>query len=170
MSAAKLHVVSPEPLADSLRSGSLNRALTDLAGLANLGFVVQGPRSDDEASTPATDGPHQVPIRYRGSAAGRIVCDPAGEESKTARAAAAVSSLLEHMLDREMAVGDLAEALITGYEELNLLYTLLPTIATKVDPTEVGNALVGEAAKILGCRRVSLSALGATGPRRPWRT
>ncbi|MCH7910089.1 MAG: HD domain-containing protein [Candidatus Hydrogenedentes bacterium] len=75
----------------------------------------------------------------------------------------AMSSLVSHLLEREEAVSDLAEALMTGYEELNLLYNLLPNIATHVDAAEIGQVLVEETARTLRCRRVSLMVLDDTG-------
>jgi HD-GYP domain-containing protein (c-di-GMP phosphodiesterase class II) len=159
MPTAKLHLVSPEPLADYLRSGRLSQALKDLAGLADLELAVAHPEELTGGVAEPSGAQHATPIHYRGTPAGRIVADQAADQARSAQATDAMSTLLEHLLDREMAVGDLADALMTGYEELNLLYKFLPTIATKVHPTDVGNALVAEAAGILGCRRVSLMVL-----------
>ena len=78
----------------------------------------------------------------------------AGEHAPCA--ARALATVAEHMLEREIAIADLAQALMTGYEELNLLYALLPNIATRVDPREIGDVLVAETARTLHCRRVSL--------------
>jgi HD-GYP domain-containing protein (c-di-GMP phosphodiesterase class II) len=159
MPAAKLHVESPEPLADYLLSGRLSQALKELAGLADMELVIGPPVQPDGGTAVTRQPPHASQIRYRGNPAGRVMAEEGADQARSAQATDAMSSLLEHFLDREMAVGDLADALMTGYEELNLLYKFLPTIATKVHPTDVGNALVDEAAKILGCRRVSLMVL-----------
>jgi HD-GYP domain-containing protein (c-di-GMP phosphodiesterase class II) len=137
----------------------VGQALTELAALADLELALEGPGPADQAPAEQPKPPGEVPIRYRGDPAGRLIIDPPEPEPITTRAANALTSLVEHMLDREIAVGDLAEALMTGYEELNLLYSLLPAIATKVDPAEIGDVLVAKAAKILGCRRISLMVL-----------
>jgi putative nucleotidyltransferase with HDIG domain len=71
-------------------------------------------------------------------------------------AACAARSLLEYALDREIALADFADQMLINYEELNMLYALLPSIATKINEQEIGRVLVEQAAEILGCDRVSL--------------
>ncbi|MHC4063629.1 MAG: HD-GYP domain-containing protein [Planctomycetota bacterium] len=159
MSAANLRLVSPALVAEYLRSGPVNRALKDLARLADVQLAIEGPSQVDHKTDQTKDAARQMAIQYRGSPAGRLILHPSGPEPAVTETAQAMTSLVEHMLDRETAVGDLAEALMTGYEELNLLYNLLPTIATKVDTAELGEVLVAEAAQTLGCRRVSLLVL-----------
>ena len=97
-----------------------------------------------------------TPIRYRGEEMGRIIRTEGPPDQKASHTAQAISVIVERMLEREVAVTDLAEALMTTYEEMNLVYALLPSITTKTDPREIGQVLVEETAKTLGCRRVSL--------------
>jgi hypothetical protein len=125
----------------------VNRALKDLARLADVQLAIEGPSQVDHQTDQTKDAARQMAIQYRGSPAGRLILHPSGPEPAVTETAQAMTSLVEHMLDRETAVGDLAEALMTGYEELNLLYNLLPTIATKVDTAELGEVLVAEAAQ-----------------------
>ncbi len=156
MSAARIHLVIPDELAEFVRGqhlGSALRGLTRLAG-AELTLSDQG----DGTVTPDTDAT-VVPIRYRGQPLGGIHY-PAGEDSLPLRnVAEAFQPLFEHLLEREMAVVDLARVLVGNYEELNVLYRLLPAMATKVVPADIGRLLVEEAAQTLDCRRVSVLVL-----------
>jgi putative nucleotidyltransferase with HDIG domain len=70
---------------------------------------------------------------------------------------------MEHMLSREVAVADCADQLVSNYEELNMLYSLLSSVATKVDEQEVGQVIVDHAVETLNCRRVSLLAIDEEG-------
>ena len=159
MSRAKLRVVSPELLAGELHSGKVKQAVTDLARLADLELAVEGPDCRDDAANERAGGSAHTPIRHRDRTVGKLILESPPDHPAATQAAGALTSLFEHMVAREAAVTDLADALMTGYEELNLLYTLLPAMATKVDPAEIGQVLVDEAAKTLGCRRVSLLVL-----------
>ncbi|MFQ5489423.1 MAG: HD domain-containing phosphohydrolase [Phycisphaerae bacterium] len=157
MSASQLHIISPDLLADHLRQGPCRQSLEDLARLAGVDLIIADPEEAQPADLHRNSN-RQIPVLYRGQKVGSV--EPTGPPSEaTDKVAHCMVNLLEHMLDREMAVSDLADALSTGYEELNLLYTLLSTIATKVDPAEIGRGLVAEAARTLGCRRVSLLVL-----------
>jgi len=53
--------------------------------------------------------------------------------------------------------------MIACYEELNMLYSLLPSIATRVHASDVAEVLVDETMRTLHCRRVSLLMIDETG-------
>lgn len=120
-----------ELLKEQFDAGELGAALE---GLANSGGVKLLVETGGEAC-----------IGIQGSAT---------ERERTA--AAALSRLLGHMESREAAVADLAQAMMGDYEELNMLYRILPLMATRVNDAEIGALLVEEAARMLNCRRVSL--------------
>jgi putative nucleotidyltransferase with HDIG domain len=103
------------------------------------------------------------PIVYRGKPAGRVLGRPEPVSVAAAAAGGSLARVFEHMLDRELAVRDLAREMTTNYEELNLLYGLLPTIATGVHESAIGKLLVDETARTLACRRVSLLVLDESG-------
>lgn len=156
MPEPRLHVESPPAIADFVRE-QLRPALASVAALGGAALSVEaGPAP--AGGVPTLD----IPLQYRGVAAGRIRCEGAAPGSAAARAAQAAAAFLEHALDREHAVGDLATAMVASYEELNLLYTLLPRIATRTAPEEIGDLLVEQTARILNCRRVSLLVLDET--------
>ena len=156
MPAAQLHLIAPPPVAEYVERGRLNDALRKIAELAGAELTV----STEPAAQAAGNGEGtEVPIQYRGRTLGRLICQPNGQPSEVVRAASVLAELLEHLVDREYAVGDLADAMFTSYEELNLFYALLPNIAAKVDRHEIGEGLVDETARILNCRRVSLMVL-----------
>ena len=73
-----------------------------------------------------------------------------------AEAARSIATLMDHALDREMAVSDLADAMNTSFEELNMLYTLMSEIVTRTHAPDIGQVVVDETVRILNCRRVSL--------------
>ena len=102
---------------------------------------------------------HERPIAYNGETFGALHWDAPGDPNAMLQAVDAIGSVLEHAVGREEAIDDLAEALSTNYEELNMLYALLPNVATKVREDDIGAALVEWAAQTLHCERVSLLAL-----------
>ncbi len=155
MPAGQLHVAGPDPLIDFLRTPLLRDALRDIARLADAEIDFGG-ANDNGFSAALLTGAAELPIRYDGRSAGRVIYSRQQNGSPIARAAGAVTSVLEHMLEREVAVGDLAEALMTSYEELNVLYTLLPNIATRTHESKIAEVLVDQAAQTLYCDRVSL--------------
>jgi putative nucleotidyltransferase with HDIG domain len=53
--------------------------------------------------------------------------------------------------------------MVTNYEELNMLYSLLSSVATKVNEHEVAQVIVRHARDTLNCRRVSLLVLDEDG-------
>lgn len=158
MSSNELHVISPESVADALRSGELASVLAGLSSLAGGTHTVQTDPVRSVRSSQMCS--NTVPVRYRTKQVGSVHFTSNGGDSEAIKTAArAAASLIEHAVDREMAVTDLAEEMIASYEELNMLYALLPNIATRVHAGEVGQALVEETRRTLRCERVSLLVL-----------
>lgn len=158
MSTIWLEVARREEVADSLQFGRFRKGLTDLAGLAGADLAISD-GNGGSTPLPASQDAVQVDIRYRGEAAGRVVYLQNGNTNSLSIAAATISSLVEHAIEREAAVGDLAKEMVTSFEELTMLYSLLPNIAAKEDTQEIGELLVAESARTLNCRRVSLLLL-----------
>lgn len=159
MSTVKIHVDPPDLLCEYLHGGQLRTALAEIASLtqAELSIVI-----DTKQTPPCDSGSadfREFPILYRGDKSGRVVVECADGDAAATRCAKAITALLEHMVDREIAVNDLAANLMETYEELNLLYNLLPEFVTKVNSEEIGEVLVAKTAATLGCRRVSLMVL-----------
>jgi putative nucleotidyltransferase with HDIG domain len=153
---ARLRLSVTEPIAEPLRAGVARQAVEELARLAGADLELEFLSA---AAALGQDGPG-VTIAYRGQRYGLVSCSPNGAAPAAAETAArTTATLVESLLDRELAVNDLADALMSTYEELNLLYTLLPHIATKVEAGEIGEVLVAETARVLRCRRVSLMVL-----------
>ncbi len=159
MSGRKLHLISPEPVVEFTQGGRLNDALTQIAQMANAQLTVEYPSSKEPAGTSTPGDDVELPIIYRHQQMGQVRYTPNGDDTPVSQAAGAMAALLEHVLDREVAVGDLAEAMTTSYEELNMLYTLLPNIATKTDEAQIGKVLVDQTTSILNCGRASLLVL-----------
>jgi putative nucleotidyltransferase with HDIG domain len=95
----------------------------------------------------------------QGQSAGSVRYRASNSQCSEFPAATAVRTLVEHALEREVAVNDLARAVVVSFEELNMLYALLPDLANLEDPSEIGAQLVRESARILDCHRVSLLVL-----------
>ncbi len=179
MPTTQFSLVCPESVAEYLRTGRVRDAIQGVARLASAELTVcngADAHRDTEPSLSRGDATSQLDITYRGRAVGQLVhCvqengeeldpldgrshPPDRVEDRPGTAARAITSIVEHMVDREMAVTDLADALMTSYEELNLLYALLPTIAARVHPAEIGEVLVEQTARTLNCQRVSLLVL-----------
>jgi len=160
MPSAGIRLKAPGIIHEYVRSGPVHDALQQVAGLANEELALEPPGDHETAPSNSTNSEaHVVEIKNRGDAYGHLTADSA----RAARVAAPIGAILEHFLDREIAVGDLVEQLITSYQELDMLYTLLPMVSLKVDPREIGDAIVAEASKSLGCRRVSLMILDEDG-------
>ncbi|MFQ5590646.1 MAG: HD-GYP domain-containing protein [Phycisphaerae bacterium] len=171
MSTAKFRLICPDSVADYLREGRLRDAVQTVARLAGAELAVGLDGSDDGEGAVGGEPAHirERCIAYRGKPVGRLVYsvdasdvnrDLGDRRAHLAEdAAGALASVIEHIVDREASVSDLADALMTNYEELNLLYTLIPTIATRVRPSEIGDVLVEQTARTLNCRRVSLLVL-----------
>jgi len=155
MPTAGIRLRTPDALDEFVRSGPVNDALRRIAALADAELVIEPLGVHGDAPPESKKDGGLIPIVHRGENSGYVAFD-----SKQATVAAqSIALLLEHMVDREIAVGDLVEQLFTSYQELDVLNTLLPAIATKIDPREIGHAIVTEAAKTLRCRRVSLLVL-----------
>ena len=154
----KLTVTVPAPLCDFISDTRMREASEHLGRLAGAQIAMH--RADGDGG-PKPSG-KTLPIRYRGKTMGNVSFSPAGQTPALERVAKTVHAITEHALDREMAVGDLADALMTSYEEMNLMYALLPSISTHVDPRKIGEVLVNETSRSLHCRRVSLLVLDET--------
>lgn len=142
-------------MADFVHFGPLNEALQLIAGMGDASLTVtQGNPPLDPARVW-----HHSPLGQPGPEAGLVAYSPALADSPTAQAGAAIRNLLEHAVGREVAIADFADQLCVCYEELNMIYSLLQTMATKVSEQEIGAALVAQAAETLNCRRVSLLVL-----------
>lgn len=159
MPPAQLHLIGPDEVADFLSKGAVRQALDDLAALAGAELTVAEPIPEQSPSKVQDVFPSVIPITYRGKTYGNVSYRPNGSTEPVATAARAIARLIEHMLDRELAVGDLAEAMFTCYEELNMLYALLPKVASKAYPRDIAEVLVDETARTLNCGRVSLLIL-----------
>lgn len=159
MSAGQLHLVSPEHVSDFIQTGRLNDALAGISGLVGAELYIHGPGEDEVGASSSPAGLKELPVRYRGQAVGQIRCQQADGSPSMAQAAGAIASLLEHLVEREVAISDLADEMMASYEELNILYALLPSIATKVNAPEIGQLLVDETARALRCGRVSVLVL-----------
>ena len=159
MSTGQLHIVSPHLVCEAVQSGQLHEALTGIAASANAELIVKTSPHGGDGIEPAVEAVGELPIRHHGQSVGRVLFSGGGNGASLQRTAGAITSLLAHLVDRETAVGDLAEEMIACYEELNMLYSLLPSIATRVHASNIAEALVDETTRTLHCRRVSLLVL-----------
>jgi len=109
----------------------------------------------------AVPGMHvaSLPIECNGQPLGALFCPDPAVAPDARECLGAMRSVLEYAAHRELAVTDFADQLLVNYEELNMLYNLLPAIASKIDERDIGNILVREAAELLDCSRVSLLVL-----------
>lgn len=156
MSASQLHIVSPDQISEAVQSGRLNEAILGIAELVGADLTTDDPTTTGAAETTARDGVDELPIEYKGKPVGRVLYGDETGAKSLQQAARAIASVLSHVVGREAAVGDLAEEMIACYEELNMLYSLLPSIATRVHAADVADVLVDETMRTLHCRRVSL--------------
>jgi len=154
MHAARVQIRSPEFLVEALRDERMSSALSAIAQLA--GAELHWERGDSPRDPSTAGNPTDVALHYQGKSVGQVRYEGNSSSPAVASAARAMASILEHLVDREAAIGDLAEEMIASYEELNMLYALLPNVATSVHPTDIGHALVDETVRTLQCRRVSL--------------
>ena len=121
MPASQLHLVSPEQVADFIRAGPANLALERIAQLVGAQLTIQGPEGcEPDGALPPTDV-SPLPIHYNGQTMGEVRYRTNGDAEAIALAANAMTAFLEHVLEREIAITDLADAMITSYEELNIL-------------------------------------------------
>jgi len=121
---------------------------------ADLALVPEGC-----AITEQDTGDRTWPIRCDHETAGALFYRGSELDAQVRECLSAMQSVLEYATHRELAIADFAEQLLANYEELNMLYSLLPAIATKVSEREIGQILVREAAEVLACDRVSLLVL-----------
>lgn len=159
MSPARIRLIGPEKIGDFVRSGQLNEALLEIARLGGTELSIEDPQLDAAADNLLSAPAAELPICYRGQALGRLLYDSDHGASSLERTAHALTKVLQHALEREMAVGDLAEAMLTSFEEQNMFYSLLPNVTARLHPSEIGEVLVDETARTLNCRRVSLLTL-----------
>ncbi|HSW44045.1 MAG TPA: HD domain-containing phosphohydrolase [Phycisphaerae bacterium] len=153
-----IHLVSPECLADFVRFGPLHEALAGIARLADAELMLAQPGK----AGPRTDrAEHWIRsyIDQAGSSDGLVAYPADGNNDRLALSGGTIRGVLQHAVGREAAISDFANQLCVCYEELNLIYTLLQAMATKVSEQEIGTALVAQAAETLNCRRVSLLVL-----------
>jgi len=161
MSANRLHIVLPDPVAEFAETGPLHTGLCETARLVGADLALERARAPLADTCPGQPGVVERPVRYRGRVLGRVTCETNWEAVSAGRAVDAMAAVLEHIVDREMAVEDLAAAMTTGYEELHMLHGLLADIAIRTDAAEIGELLVDETARTLNCRRVSLMMFDA---------
>lgn len=151
MLGSEIHVELPPGVADLAQARGLNSALRRLAALRGAELSL-GTGPIPGGPLPASD---PLP-RRQGRLSGRVHCRGPREVRD---AADVIADVLEHAIDREEAVENLSEALLGTYEELNLLYGLLPSLAQSVHPSQIAQLLVDETARVVRCRRVCLLAL-----------
>ena|GEM_PF-1781399 len=163
MSTAQLHLVIAEQLAELARARRLREGLHETARLVGADLTIEQPGAGDPTVFSDQPAPNELPICYRGQPMGRLAYRVGEDAPSVAQAADAMALLLEHALDREMAIDDLANAMTTSYEELNMLHSLLSDIAVRVDAREISELLVDETVRTLNCCRVSLLVLDETG-------
>lgn len=154
MSRITVQLHQPDVLGGVLDAGALRHAMESVANLAGAELDF---RQND--GNQAADGLHDLPLFHRGESIGKISYPQAATCNGVGSAGNALHHLIEHMFAREMAVEDLAAAIMTSYEELDMLYGLLPAMATRLDQEEIGETLVAETSRLLRCKRVSLLVL-----------
>jgi putative nucleotidyltransferase with HDIG domain len=159
MSSAELHVSLPEVLGPFVRSAPLGHAIQVIGQLAGTHVAIECAPGIGEPVLPADGAAAAIPIQYRGQTRGLVTCRGTGAHPMAAQAAHSITTLMEHALDREMAVTDLADAMNTSFEELNMLYSLMSEIVTRTYAPDIGQVVVDETVRILNCRRVSLLVL-----------
>jgi len=159
MSSTELDMRCPQLVMEHMHAGKVHNAVTTLAQLAGADLTIRNV-DDTSIETNAPDNDHhRSVIQYRDKPQGWIQYHADDSLKQMPKLASAMASLTEHLLEREMAVGSLAEGLMTSYEELDLFYTLFPTVSIKTDPREIAEVLVEETAKTLHCKRVSIMIL-----------
>ncbi len=148
----------PESVADFARFGPLHDALLGIAGLGNAALSFA---SSEQAAAimEQADRWQHAPVGQPGPGGGLVACVAGRPDSRHVVASRTIRDVLEHAAGREDAIADFADQLCVCYEELNMIYALLQTMATKVSEQEIGAALVAQAAETLNCRRVSLLVL-----------
>ncbi len=159
MPTSKLDISCPPLVMEHLHAGKVRDAVTTLAQLAGADLSIRGADSKDLNTNSGEKNSQRSTIQYRDKPHGWVQYPKDGSLDNMPKLAGAMASLTEHLLDREMAIGSLAEGLMTSYEELDLFYTLFPTVSSKTDAQEIAEVLVEETAKTLNCKRVSIMIL-----------
>lgn len=160
MRSPKLHLVSPADLHEFLQSGDLVQGLRSAAQAVGADLDILGVYGHGD--TPSLQGTHVVPITHSRQVVGQLSIESGLQESGIPELLTALQSILAFAAGREEAVADLASQLCASYEELNLIYHLLPSVAAKTDETDIARLLVEQTASTLGCSRVSLLVLDPT--------
>ena len=148
----------PECLADFTRFGPFHDTLDKIAILAGADLKIHESINTIPCESAEWSSSWPRPGR-EGLPGGFVACGPDLPLPLAASAGQAVWNALEHAFNRETAITDFADQLCVCYEELNLIYSLVQTMATKVDEEAIGAALVAQASETLDCRRVSLLVL-----------
>ncbi len=159
MSSTKLDLSCPPLVMEHLHNGKVHDAVTTLAQLAGADLTIHGADNKDIEATSPDKANQRSTIQYRDKPQGWVQYPQQESLDIVPKLANAMASLTEHLLDREMAIGSLAEGLMTSYEELDLFYTLFPTVSSKTDAHEIAEVIVEETAKTLHCKRVSIMIL-----------
>lgn len=142
-------------MADSACFGLLHDALREIASLADVGLALSQ-AGQTGSSVVFQDQAHLGQTALEDDC---VACSPDISSPRVTLAGEAIRHLIEHASSRETAVADLASQLCACYEELNVTYELLQSMASKVTEQEIGGALVARVAETLNCRRVSLLVL-----------
>jgi len=159
MPPTKLDMCCPPLVMEHMHPGKMHDAVTTLAQLAGADLTVRYAHDAEIEANNPDENCHRAAIQYRDKPQGWVQYSDEEPLDQMPKLAGAMASLTEHLLEREMAVGSLAEGLMTSYEELDLFYTLFPTVSSKTDAHEIAEVLVEETAKTLHCKRVSIMIL-----------
>jgi putative nucleotidyltransferase with HDIG domain len=156
MSRPRFHLVSPPVVDDFLRGGAAGGALELVARLVGADFTVDGSADLDLGGQVSPAAILEKSIQYDGQIVGHLYyhAEEGGEPAELA--GSSIKGFVEYMVERETAIGGLADEMISSYGELNMLYALLPNITARVREEDIGEALVEQTAQTLSCRRVSL--------------
>jgi len=153
-----IQIIVPGIIVDFVKRGSLAGALQQLSSMVEAELKISiwnghgATSSTNNQTTCRTLYYHRKPV-------GQFIHPTDMKDGPMENVISAMVSMLEHAIDRETSVTDLADEMIGSYEELNLLYKLLPSIATNVHPDTIGEVLVEETMRTLHCQRVSLLVL-----------
>jgi HD-GYP domain-containing protein (c-di-GMP phosphodiesterase class II) len=156
MSPSRVHLVVPERISPVVQKGTVHQSMRAIAAALRTELVFEPVRPGPAHSSIDMAGETTLPIRYRGEPMGRICWEGECDTRGPAAIAPALRDLLEHILERELAIDDLAGAMLLSYEELNMFHNILSNITFSTEATAIGKALVDETARALNCRRVSL--------------
>ncbi len=156
MSRPHFHLVSPSVVEEFLHDGPAGCALDMVARLVGADLTVNGGADLDVAARVDPPPVLAESIRYNGETVGHVYYHAEAAAEPATFAGLSIKSFVEYMVERETAIGGLADEMISSYGELNMLYALLPNITARVREEEIGEALVEQTAQTLACRRVSL--------------